>query len=116
MSLLASARFALQGLAYALRHERNLQVQAGIAAVTVALGLWTGLDLRDWALLALAAGAVLSAELMNTGLEELADALRPKRDARVGRAKDIAAAAVLVAALFALGVGLLVFWPHWRHA
>jgi diacylglycerol kinase (ATP) len=116
MRLAASARFALQGLAHALRHERNLQIQAALAAATLGLGLWTGLSAQDWALLALATGAVLSAELMNTALEELADALKPRRDPRVGRAKDIAAAAVLVAALFALGVGLFVFLPHWRHA
>jgi diacylglycerol kinase (ATP) len=116
MSRLDSFRWAWRGVAQALRRERNLQIQAALAVLSAGLGLWTGLSAAEWALLALAAALVLSAELMNTALEELADALHPKRHPKLGRAKDIAAGAVLVAALFAALVGLCIFWPHWRHA
>jgi diacylglycerol kinase (ATP) len=60
---------------------------------------------------------VWSAEAFNTALEELADALHPERDPGIGRAKDVAAAAVLIAALGAAVIGMLVFVPHlvdWR--
>jgi diacylglycerol kinase len=116
MSLIRAFRFAGRGLAQALRQERNLQIQAVAVLAVLVLGWRSNLSAQDWALLALAMGLVLSAELMNTAVEALADALHPKRHAGIGLAKDIAAGAVLLAALTALIVGLLVFLPHWSHA
>ena len=52
---------------------------------------------------------VWSAEAFNTALEQLADALHPQQHPGIGRAKDVAAAAVLIAALGAAVIGLLVF-------
>jgi diacylglycerol kinase len=55
---------------------------------------------------------VWGAEAFNTALEQLADTLHPERDPGIGRAKDVAAAAVLIAALGAAVIGVLVFVPH----
>jgi diacylglycerol kinase (ATP) len=55
---------------------------------------------------------VWSAEAFNTALEQLADALHPERHAGIGRAKDVAAGAVLIAAVGAAVIGVLVFVPH----
>jgi diacylglycerol kinase (ATP) len=115
MRLLRAIQFAGRGLAQALRRERNLRIQTAVALIVLFLGWRSGLSPQDWALLALATGLVLSAELMNTAVEALADALHPERHPGIGLAKDIAAAAVLLAALTALSVGLLVFLPHWSH-
>ncbi|MGH7337754.1 MAG: diacylglycerol kinase, partial [Myxococcota bacterium] len=52
------------------------------------------------------------AEAFNSALEALADAVHPERDARVGRAKDTAAGAVLVAAIASAVIGALVFGPR----
>jgi diacylglycerol kinase len=54
----------------------------------------------------------LAAEAMNAALEELADALHPKRSPGVGKAKDLAAAAVLVLVAFSVVIGLLIFGPR----
>lgn len=54
---------------------------------------------------------VITAEALNTAVEELADALHPDEHPGIGRAKDVAAAGVLVAALLAAVVGALVFAP-----
>ncbi|MFZ1905724.1 MAG: diacylglycerol kinase [Steroidobacteraceae bacterium] len=102
----ARLKFALQGLAHALCAEASLRVQAvSLAAAVVALLL-----LRPgpvwWALVLLAAAVVLSAELLNTALEQLADELHPQDSPGVRRAKDCAAAAVLIASLGALAVAV----------
>jgi diacylglycerol kinase len=113
MRLWRSFQYVLRGLGHAARRERNFQLHLAALAVVAGLGLVTRLSLLEWALISLAAGAVLSAEAMNTALERLADALHPKRHPGVGLAKDLAAGAVLLSAMAALLIGLLVFLPHW---
>jgi undecaprenol kinase len=95
--------FALRGLAHALRTEASLQFQAGAPLAALLLlrpgALW-------WAAVLLACAAVIAAELFNTAIERLADQLHPAEHPQIGIVKDCAAAAVLIAALGALGVAL----------
>jgi diacylglycerol kinase (ATP) len=102
----ARLRFALHGLAYALRSGPSVQIQAAVFAL--ALAALTVLRPRPvwWALVLLASAAVIAAELLNTAIEELADQLHPQVHPRIRLVKDCAAGAVLVAVLGALGVGL----------
>ncbi len=112
-----SRRFRLVSFADAARGiralllEPNARVQAFAALVVVALGVWLGVGRRDWALLVLAIGLVLSGEAANTALEALADRVAPDRHPLVAKAKDVAAGAVLIAAVAAALMGLLVLGP-----
>jgi len=111
---LASFADAGRGLA-ALFSEANARVQLAAALAAVGLGVWLQLDPRDWALVGLAIGLVLSAEAANTALEALADRVAPDPHPLVARAKDVAAGGVLIASIAAVLVGLLVFGaPLWR--
>ena len=96
--------FAIRGFGHALGHERSVQIQV-VAAVVVLLALF---GFRPswgwWALCGLACAGVLTAELLNTAIEALADHLHPELHPRIRLVKDCAAAAVLVAVLGALGV------------
>jgi diacylglycerol kinase (ATP) len=100
----ARLRYALAGLAHALRTEQSLRTQvAALLAVLVAL-MWLRPGALWWALVLLASGAVLAAELFNTALERLADHLHPELHEQIRIVKDCAAGAVLLASLAALGV------------
>ena len=103
-ALPARLGFALRGLSHALKSERSLRLQAG--AFVLALAALIVLHARPvwWALVLLASGAVLTAELLNTAVERLADELHPQDSPGIGLVKDCAAAAVLVASLVALAV------------
>jgi diacylglycerol kinase (ATP) len=98
--------FAWHGLRLAVRRERSFRTHL-LAAGAVLVVL---LALRPapvwWASLTLATGLVLVAELLNAALETLVDHLHPERHPEIGAAKDIAAGAVLVASLIAVGVGV----------
>lgn len=109
--LAASFRHALRGVAELLRTQPNARIEAALAAAAFGLAGLLRLAPRDWALLALAAGLVLAAECANSALEALADRVSAERDSAIGRAKDLAAGAVLLAALGALLVGLFVLGP-----
>lgn len=83
----------------------HLCAGAAVAALAARLGLGRG----ELAALALTVGAVLAAEAMNTAVEKLCDVVEPRQDPRIRAVKDIAAGAVVLTALAAVGVGLAVF-------
>lgn len=112
VSVLRSFVPAWAGLCWALRTQRNLQVHA-IATVTVITGgWWFRIERWEWCAVIAVSGLVWSAELLNTALEVLADRVSREREEPIRRVKDVAAAAVLMAALAALGVGFAVFAPR----
>lgn len=108
----ASVLNAIRGLAFVAKTQRNMRIHLLAAALVVAAGWWLGVSGLEWGLLVLAMALVISAELGNTALESLADALHPGEGPLVGWAKDAAAAGVLVSALGATLVGLLVLGPR----
>ncbi len=107
-----SLKAALQGIGYALRHELNFQIESALAVGAVVLAVVLNLAQREWLILILTIGLVLSLELVNTGFERLADANTPKFDPQIKIAKDVSAAAVLVASIAAAGVGFWLFLPR----
>jgi diacylglycerol kinase len=106
-----SFRYAFAGWWYMLRTQRNAWVHATFTAAVVIVGVWLGLDRVEWAIIALTIGAVWMAEFVNTALEALVDLASPDVHPLAKVGKDVAAAAVLVAALTSVAVGLLILGP-----
>jgi diacylglycerol kinase len=108
----ASFGHAGRGVWAALRSEIHLRFHAAATVVAIGLGFYYGISRLEWALVALAIAGVWTAELVNTAIEALTDLVSPEYHALAGKAKDVAAGAVLLAALGALVVGVLVFGPR----
>ena len=70
------------------------------------------LPATEWLWVVAAVGWVWSAEAFNTAIERLADAVTQERDARIGAAKDVAAAGVLISSIGALTIGIVLFLPR----
>ena len=104
-----SFAYAFRGMWRLFRREHNAWIHLSFTVAVGAAGWWWRIDRLEWALVVFAIGSVLAAEAVNTAVETLADAVIPERHPLVGRAKDLAAAAVLIAAMSAVVVGLLVF-------
>ena len=109
---MASFGHAGRGVWHALRAEVHLRIHAGATVLVAGLGFSCGLGRLEWALVALAVAGVWTAELLNTAIEVLTDLASPDFHPLAGKAKDIAAGAVLLAAAGAAVVGALVFGPH----
>lgn len=107
--LIRSFGAAFSGIRAAVSGQRNLKIHVGAALVVCAVGVYVDLNSGEWALVAFAIGLVISAELVNSAIEALVDMVEPEMNPRAGRVKDIAAGAVLVAALTAIIIGVLVF-------
>ncbi|MEX2579885.1 MAG: diacylglycerol kinase family protein [Verrucomicrobiales bacterium] len=109
--LIKSFLHAGRGLRSVFVTEGNFRIHLAALVCVVVLGFAFRLSGLEWAAVLLAAAGVLTAETLNTAVEYLADALRPERDPKIGRAKDAASGAVLVAAVAAVVVGAIVFCP-----
>jgi diacylglycerol kinase len=109
---LRSFGYAFQGLATLLRDQPNARLHLGATVLVIVAGAYFSLNRMEWALLALCIVAVIAAEALNSAVEYLCDLVSPEFHPLVKKAKDVAAAAVLLVALGAAVVGALVFWPH----
>lgn len=98
--------YALAGLSAAWRSEHSFRFQLAALVCVLAVLILLRLEPIWWALVALTCGTVITAELFNTALEHLADHVHPDNHPRIRIVKDCAAAAVLVASLAAVGVGI----------
>ena len=106
---LSTFRFAFRGIATMLQTEPNAQIHALATLLVVIAGVTLGIDRIEWLCLILTISAVWSLEAVNTAFEALCDVASPDHHPKVERAKDVAAGAVLIAAMAAIGVGVLIF-------
>ncbi len=109
---LLSARHAARGIAMLLLDEPNARIHVFATVLVVLTGFWLHISTVEWGLITLAITVVWAAEAMNTALEHLVDLVSPERHALAGKAKDVAAGAVLLAACGSVAIGLLVFVPR----
>jgi diacylglycerol kinase (ATP) len=108
-SLFQSFNFAAEGIIHAVRTQRNLWIHFAVAVAVLVAAIGFGASKLELAVLLLAITFVLVAELVNTAVEAVVDVASTSFDPIAKIAKDIAAGAVLVAALNAIAVGYLVF-------
>ncbi len=101
--------YAFAGLGRFLRRDRNAKAHLVACAMAIVAGAAGRLERWEWCAVALACGLVFAAEALNSALECALDVLHPERHPGIGAAKDLAAAAVLLAAFAALAVGIAVF-------
>lgn len=109
MSLLKSFGYSIKGFLTAVHAERNIKIQLSAALSVTALGFWFEISATDWCILLIMISAVISAELINTSIECLADIVIKEHHLGIGKVKDIAASAVLVLSVVSVIVGVIVF-------
>lgn len=112
ISRMKSFQFAFSGLVRLMYTEHNAWLHALATAIVIFLGCWKQVSSTEWVALVIVIGLVWIAELFNTCVEKMMDLLWPQPDDRVRAIKDMAAAAVLIAALVALATGLIIFLPR----
>ena len=110
-SRVASFRYAFHGWYHVLRTQQNVWIHGAIATIVFILALWLRLPTHDWAILILTSAMVFAAEFMNTAIEAVVDLASPDKHPLAKIGKDVGAAAVLVAALAAILIGLLILGP-----
>jgi diacylglycerol kinase (ATP) len=108
-TLLDSFNFAFEGIIHVLRTQRNLRIHFGVAVAVLILALIVDVTKIELIALLLSVTFVLIAEMLNTAVEAAIDIATTSFDPMAKLAKDIAAGAVLIAAINAIAVGYIVF-------
>jgi diacylglycerol kinase (ATP) len=108
----ASFGFAFAGLGHAWATQRHLRIHVALALLAVGLGMFLGITAAEWAALLAIIALVLALELLNTVVEVVVDLVTTDFHPKAKVAKDVSAAAVLVAAMGALAVGAVIFVPR----
>ena len=112
ISRLRSFRYAFAGVRTLFATQPNFRIHAVAALVVIATGALLQISCADWLWLTVAIVGVWVTEAFNTALGFLSDAVSTDHHPLIGKAKDCAAAAVLLAAFGAVAVGILIFGPH----
>jgi diacylglycerol kinase len=95
------------------RDERNPRIQLAYAVGVIVLGFVCRISLTEWALIVLSIGLVLTAETINTAIERAVDHTSLETHPLARQAKDLSAAAVMIAVGASGTIGLIVFLPKW---
>lgn len=106
-----SFKYAISGLAQAIKNEPNIRVHLVIAFLVIIAGWFFHISPTEWVILIFTIAFVLVLELFNTTIEAIVDLVNPKIHPKAKLAKDVSAAAVFVTAMFAIIVGVFVFLP-----
>lgn len=114
MRFLKSLKYAFRGIVYCINNERNMRIHMVAALYVFAFSFFFEMSRARYALLFLTFALVMTAEIFNTVAEELADLAAASYHPVIRIVKDLAAGGVLVCALFAVGVGICLFWQPSR--
>jgi diacylglycerol kinase len=106
-----SFKYAIRGIRMVIKYEKNMQIHLVVAVLVVLAGWFFNISTIEWMLCLLCIGLVFGAEMVNTSIENLVDLVSPQKHELAGKAKDMAAGAVLISALFAACIGLFIFIP-----
>ncbi|MEZ0255469.1 MAG: diacylglycerol kinase family protein [Chthoniobacter sp.] len=104
--------WAWRGVMVLFRTQANARIHAMVALAVVGAGFAFHISAGEWCAVSGAIALVLVAEAINTAIEAVVDLASPEVHPLAGRAKDVAAGAVLIAAVVSVVIGLLVFGPH----
>ena len=107
-----SFRFAFTGLADLILSEHNFRIHLIVLILVIAAGFLFGISPAEWIAVIVVSAIVMISEALNSSLEQLADLISPGQNEKVKKAKDMAAAAVLIAALASVISGLIIFLPY----
>jgi diacylglycerol kinase (ATP) len=107
-----SFKYAFKGIRAMFISEPNARIHLFAMVVVIIAGLYFDITPGQWTAVILCIGFVFTAEAFNTAIESLTDLVSPKEDPLAGKAKDVAAAAVLISAITAIIVGMFVFLPE----
>ena len=111
LSRIESFGNAFRGWWYVLQTQHNAWIHAVVATAVFIVSFWLGLPARDWAVIILTITMVFTAEFINTAIEAVVDLASPQKHPLAKVGKDVGAAAVLIAALAAILIGLLILGP-----
>lgn len=104
--------YAIKGAWLLIKNEHSIQVQLFISTVVTIAGFYFDITATEWMFQLLSIGLIMTAEGLNTALEKIADFVHPDLHTKIGYIKDVAAGAVFFAAVIAVIIGVIIYFPY----
>lgn len=111
MKLINAFKHAFRGIGHALKYELNFKIQFVVAVMVIFMGCYFSITSTEWLIVTGTIVLVLSLELLNSTIEKTCNLISKEYHPRIKIIKDIAAGAVLLAALGASIIGAIIFLP-----
>ena len=105
------SKYAITGAFKLIKNEPSIQLQTIISIGVTIAGFVFDISATQWMLQCFAIGLVITAEGLNTAIEEMANFIHPAKDPKIGHIKDIAAGAVFFAAITAIVIACIIYIP-----
>lgn len=102
---------ARRGIGFCIKEETHFRLQVLVSVITIVVGVVVGLSRMEWLLVVVCIILVLTLEAVNTAMEHLCNVVQPDYHPGIKRVKDVAAGAVLIAAVGSCVVGCFIFLP-----
>lgn len=106
-----STQYALEGVIYAVRTERNVQIWLGVLIANLLVAYLLGVSKMEFLLILLSTGAIGISEHLNTSIEMLSDRVTMEKEDIIKRVKDTAAGATFVASSMAFIISMAIYIP-----
>lgn len=106
-----SVQYALEGIFACIKKERNMKIHLSMMIIVIICGFVFSIEIFEWIICIILFGLVIALELINTAIEAVVDLCSPTFHPLSKLAKDMAAGAVLIAAISAAIIGLIIFIP-----
>jgi undecaprenol kinase len=110
--LFKSFSYAFRGLRKTFAEEQNIRLQTVVGFIVLLLACYLGINRLEFSLIIFLIVLVLLMELANSAVERIADVLKPRINSYIKEIKDIMAAAVLLASIMSVVIGVIIFWPY----
>lgn len=109
MNVLKNLKFALKGIIYAIKNERNMRIHTVAAAYILVFSLFFDMTIIKYTILLIIIGIVMMAEMFNSAIENLIDLCSKDYNATAKIAKDVSAGAVLIISIASAVIGVMFF-------
>lgn len=110
-NFLKGVGYCLEGISYTFKNEKNFKIEIFMGILAVILSCLLKITLLEWIIVVVLITFVLVLELLNTAFESVVDLYTQEYNKTAKAVKDVSAATVLIASLFSLVVGALIFIP-----
>ena len=111
-NLFKSFKFAIEGIRLAFKYNRNIRIHTVFAVLAILLSLLLKITWFEFGLILVTILLVITAEMVNTAIEEMVDLIVQEHREQARIAKDVAAGMVLVTAMGAVVIGIVIFLPY----
>uniref|UniRef100_UPI003217988E diacylglycerol kinase family protein n=1 Tax=uncultured Draconibacterium sp. TaxID=1573823 RepID=UPI003217988E len=108
---LKSFKYAFNGLRILIKEEHNARIHLFASICVIIMGLLFKISRNEWIVIFFSIGLIISLEIINSSIENIADFISPEKHEKIKKIKDLSASGVLISAITALIIELIIFIP-----